>query len=139
MSNLTITVIRPVVVLDQFTGPAVEAIAVGQWCRLDPSTGKVALGKATDLAEAAPGGMALSAVAAGGAVTVVKAGIVDIGDALGTINFGASIYLSDTDGTLADGTGTKTKVVGRVEPGWASTTVDRLLRIDQADAFTPAG
>ena len=74
---------------------------------------------------------------AGGAVTVVKAGIVDVGDALGTINFGANIYLSDTDGTLADGTGTKTKVVGRVEPGWASTTVDRLLRIDQADAFTP--
>lgn len=137
MSNLTVTVCRPVLVLDQFTGPAVEAITAGQWVRLDPSTGKIALGKATDLNEAAPGGIALSAAAAGAVLTVVTAGIVDIGDALGTINFGANIYLSDTDGTLADGTGTKTKVVGRVEPGWAHTTVDRLLRIDQADAFTP--
>lgn len=138
MSTLTITAIRPVLVLDQFTGPAVEAITVGQWCRLDPSTGKVALGNASSIAEAAPGGMALSAAAAGGVVTVVIAGLVDIGDALGSINFGANIFLSDTDGTLADAAGTKTKVVGRVEPGWASTTVDRLLRIDQADAFTPA-
>ena len=137
MATLTISAIRPVVVLDQFTGPAVEAITAGQWVRLDPSTGKVALGNASSLAEAAPGGMALSAAAAGQVVTVVRAGIVDIGDALSG-NYGADVYLSDTDGVLADATGTKTKVVGRIEPGWANTTADKLLRIDQADAFTPA-
>ena len=137
MATLTISAIRPVVVLDQFTGPAVEAITAGQWVRLDPSTGKVALGNATTLAEAAPGGMALSAAAAGQVVTVVRAGIVDTGDALSG-NYGADVYLSDTDGVLADATGTKTKVVGRIEPGWANTTADKLLRIDQADAFTPA-
>ena len=137
MATLTISAIRPVVVLDQFTGPAVEAITAGQWVRLDPSTGKVALGNATTLAGAAPGGMALGAAAAGQVVTVVRAGIVDIGDALSG-NYGADVYLSDTDGVLADATGTKTKVVGRIEPGWANTTADKLLRIDQADAFTPA-
>ena len=138
MATLTVAYCRPVQVIDQMTGPAVEAITVGQWVRLDPSTGKIALGKATTEAEAAQGGIALHAAAIGDTVTVVRQGLVDLGEALAGMNHGALVYLSDTDGTLADATGTVTKVVGEVAPGWGGTTADKLLRIGQAQAFTPA-
>lgn len=139
MATLTVSYCRPVQVIDQMTGPAVEAITVGQWVRIDPSTGKIALGNATTEAEAAQGGIALHAAAAGEAVTVLRQGLVDIGDAMSSMNYGALVYLSDTDGTLADATGTTTKVVGEVASAWGSTTADKLLRVQQAEVFTPAG
>lgn len=138
MANLTVTKCRPVQVIDQMTGPAVEAITAGQWVRLDASTGKIALGNATSAAEGNQGGIALHAAAIGEAVTVVRQGLVDLGDALGDLSYGALVYLSDTDGTLADATSTKTKVVGQVASAWGNTTADKLLRVQQAEVFTPA-
>ena len=70
---------------------------------------------------------------------MVRQGLVDVGDAMSSMNYGALVYLSDTDGTLADATGTTTKVVGQVASGWGSTTADKLLRVQQAEVFTPAG
>ena len=130
MTTLTVSYCRPVQIVDQMTAPAVEAITVGQWVRIDASTGKAALGNATTEAEAAPGGIALHAAAAGEAVTFVRQGIVDLGEAVAGMNYGALVYLSDTDGTLADATGTTTKVVGQVTSGFAATTADKLLRIE---------
>jgi hypothetical protein len=137
MTALTVTYCRPVVIDEQFTGPAGEAITVGQYVRLNTTTGKVELGNASALGEAADGGIALHAAAVAEAVTVVRKGILDMGEALVGLAFNALVYLSDTDGTLADGTGTKTKVLGEVVPGWANTTADKLLRLNQRDAFTP--
>lgn len=138
MATLTVTVVRPVAVIEQITGPAGEALTAGQWARLNTSTGKIELGKATTLAEAADGGIALSAAAVGSPVTLVTQGLVDLGDALGDLAYGATVFLSDTDGTLADATGTQTKKVGTVVPAWGSTTADKLLRVAQDTAFTPA-
>lgn len=129
-SNLTITAVRPVEVREQFTGPVNEAVAVGQYVRLNTTTGVIELGKATTPAEARKGGLALHAAAAGETLTAVRKGILDVGEALVGLGFDADVFLSDTDGTLRDATGSETLIVGTVVPGWASTTADKLLRLD---------
>lgn len=132
MADLTITAtaVKPVMVIEQFTGPAAEDISAGQYVRLNTTSGKTELGKGTTAAEARPGGIALGTVKAGATVTAVRKGIVDLGNALGDLAYDADVYLSDTDGTLADAAGTVSRVVGQVVPGWAATTADKLLRLN---------
>lgn len=129
MANLTITEVSPVEVIQQFTGPAVETITKGQRCRFDTATGKIALGNGTTTAEVKRGGIALHAAAAGEAVTIVNQGIVDVGDALDALDFGADVYVSDTDGTFSTAIGDSTVdvIVGMVVPGWGNTTANKLL------------
>lgn len=127
MTDLTITKCRQVEVIQQFTGPAGEAIAVGQRCRFDATTGQIALGNGTTAAEARRGGIATHAAAIGEAVTIINQGTVDIGEALAALSFGALVYVSDTDGAFADSAGTVSTVAGMVVPGWGSTTADRVL------------
>lgn len=129
MANLVITQADQVEVVQQFTGPAAEAIAEGQRCRFDASTGKIALGNGTTAAEVAPGGMAVHAAAAGEAVTIINQGIVEVGAALAALNFGDAIYVSDTDGSwgTAAGDATVDVIAGRVVPGWDGTTAQKLL------------
>lgn len=132
MGNLSITAadVTPVDVKEQFTGPAAEAIAAGQYVRYATASGKIELGNGTDAAEARKGGIALRSVAAGEQVTAVKKGIIDVGEALVGLAWDADVYLSDTDGTLATTNGTVTLVVGTVVPGWANTSADKLLRVE---------
>lgn len=137
MTDLVITKADQVQVVQQFTGPAVEAIAEGQRCRFDASTGKIALGNASTAAEAARGGMATHTVAAGETVTVISQGIVDVGEALAGLDFGALVYVSDTDGTFADAAGTVETIAGQVVPGWGYPTADKLLWLF-GDVVVPA-
>lgn len=130
MGNLTVTAVRPVQVREQFTGPVNEAVTVGQYVRLNTTTGVIELGKATIPAEARKGGLALHAAVIGETVTAVRKGILDVGEALVGMSFDDDVFLSDTDGTLATSQGSELLVVGTVVPGWASTTADKLLRID---------
>lgn len=119
--------------LVKFTGPAAETITAGQYCRFDATTGQITPGNASSAGEAALGGIALNGGSAGVTVTIVHQGLVDLGkDVLTTLNFGASVFLSDTDGKLADGAGTVSKVVGVVVPAWGNTTADRLLYVQGA-------
>ncbi|HRQ15376.1 MAG TPA: hypothetical protein PK205_18920, partial [Promineifilum sp.] len=127
MANLTITKAEAVQVVQQFTGPAGEAIAVGQRCRFDTTTGKVHLGNATTAAEANRGGIATHAAAVGEAVTIINQGVVDVGEAMASLAFGATVYVSNTDGSFGDAAGTVTVAAGIVVPGWGNTTADRLL------------
>ena len=131
MADLVITVCEPVEVIEQATGPAAEAVAKGQYTRLQTTTGDIELGNATTAAEARNGGLAIQeATQAGDTITYVKKGIVDVGDALDALAYDADVYLSDTDGTLADAAGTVSKIVGTVVPGNGATTADKLLRVD---------
>jgi len=127
MTDLTITKCRQVEVIQQFTGPAVEAIAIGQRCRFDASTGKIALGNGSTAAEARRGGIATHAAAIGEAVTIINQGTVDVGEALASLSFGALVYVSDTDGGFADAAGTVSVIAGQVIPLWASPTADKVL------------
>lgn len=115
---------------EQHTGPAAEAIEAGQYVRFNVSSGKVELGNATTAAEARKGGIAINNAGAGLAVTFVRKGIIDVGNALSALTYDDDVYLSDTDGTLADTHGTETLIVGTVVPGWGHTTADKLLRVD---------
>ena len=127
MADLTITKTRQVEVIQQFTGPAAEAIAVGQRCRFDATTGQITKGNATNAAEAARGGIAVHAAAVGETVTIINQGTVDVGEALAALNFGALVYVSNTDGSFADAAGTVSVVAGQVVPLWGSPTADRVL------------
>ena len=127
MADLVITKADQVQVVQQHTGPAVEAITEGQRCRFDATTGKIALGNATNAGEAARGGIATHAAAIGEALTIINQGSVDVGEALAALNFGALVYVSDTDGTFADAAGTVSVAAGMVIPRWGSPTADRVL------------
>lgn len=130
MADLTISTVRPVKVIEDHTGVAAEDINAGQYVRLDTSTGKMTKGNATVAAEARNGGLALSTVKAGGTLTAIRKGLLDVGNALAALTFDDDVFLSDTDGTLADAAGTVSKIVGTTVPAWGATTADRLLRVD---------
>lgn len=132
MANLTVTAadVSPVFIIERFTGPAAEAITAGQYVRYNTTNGKVELGNGSSAAEARKGGLALTGVAAGETVTAVRKGYVDLGDALGDLTYDDDVFLSDTDGTLADTAGTSSLIVGTVIPAWGWTTADKILRLD---------
>jgi hypothetical protein len=130
-ADLTITVCRPVKVIEQFTGTADETIAVGKAVRFDTSTGGLTKSNATSAGEARCIGLAVKAASfVSEAITVVRKGILDVGNALGDLTYDDDVYLSNTDGTLADTAGSTSLKIGTVVPGLASTTPDKLLRID---------
>lgn len=116
--------------IETISGPAAETITAGQYVRLNVTTGFVELGKATITAEGRPGGIALNSGTANVTITVCRRGLVDMGDILGGLNFDQDVYLSDTDGRLADAPGSVTLIVGTVVPINAHTTADKVLRVD---------
>jgi predicted RecA/RadA family phage recombinase len=116
----------------QLTMPALEAIEAGAPVRLDPTTGKFRNGNGSDMTEGKFFGIALRSVAAGEAVTALRRGILD-GFDLSGLNFGATVYLSDTDGSISGTAGTKAVTVGYVVAGNAQllgSTADKLLLVD---------
>lgn len=104
MSDLSITAASVALVRgdEVLTAPAAEAITAGQVVRLDTSTGKFTKANATSDAEARWFGVAVGGAAAGFPVTAVRRGLVDLGNALGGMAYDADVYLSNTDGALAD-------------------------------------
>ena len=110
--------------------PALVALTAGQYCRLDPTTGKLDLGNATTAAEIGDGYIVSKSVAAGETATAVRRGLIDLGAALAALNFGANVFLSDTDGVLADTAGTVSKIVGRVVAVYGNgATPDKMLEL----------
>lgn len=130
MADLTITRCRPVEVIDQFTGPLAEAVAEGQYVRFNVTTGMVELGNGTNAAESRGGGLAISGGVARQTITAVRQGVLDVGNALSALTYDDDVFLSDTDGTLADAAGTVSKIVCTVVSGYAATTPDKLLRVN---------
>jgi hypothetical protein len=114
----------------QLTLPAAETITAGEAVRID-TAGKFTGANATTTTENRIYGIATHAAVAGEAVTAVRKGVMD--GFVFTQAYDAIIYLSDTDGTLADAAGTVSTVVGRVVPGWSQllgTAADKLLFVD---------
>ena len=122
------TIVRPWAWTD---APTAEDVTAGQYIRPNTTSGKLELGNATSSTEV--GNIAFVAATSANsnlAVTGVKRGILDVGDALASMNFGDIVYLSDVDGTFADTPGTVSKSVGYVVPGWAAETADKLFCVD---------
>lgn len=128
---------------EQMTLPAAEAITAGMAVRVD-TNGKFTKANATIASENRVYGIATRTVAAGQALTAIRKGVMDGWDLSG-LAYDAPVYLSDTDGRLADAAGTIPSVAGRVVPGTATTlgtAYDKLLLVDFAanaagDAIAP--
>lgn len=136
MANLTLDTAARVEIVEsiqQMTLVAAEAITPGAPVRIDTSAGKFTNANGTSTTENRVWGIAVGqkAILAGTPCTAIRRGVLD-GYNLSQA-FDAPIYLSDTDGTLADSAGTVSTVVGRVIPGTAvtlGTTPDKLLSIE---------
>ena len=122
------TKVKEVEVIEQFTGPTDEDIQPGQYCRLNTGTGKLTKGNATSAAEARKFGMCINNLA--GKITVLRKGIVFLGAALDARPFDSDVFLSNTDGALADAAGTVSLVVGTVVPLYGYSPYKKGLRLD---------
>jgi hypothetical protein len=115
----------------QFTSGFAESCNVGQAVRLH-TDGKWTKSNGSSSTEARIIGLLVSKDGAAASGTVVRKGVLD-GYDLSSLAYGALVYLSDTDGTLADAAGTVSVVVGRVVPGTSTTlgtSFDKLLFVD---------
>ena len=135
MADLTIAAadVAPIRVVEQLTGPAAEAIDAGEMVRIDTSAGTFTLANATTAAEGRAIGMAVtSANQAGITITVVKKGVVEVGDALTSETYDEALKLSNTDGKIDDGAGAPTGsyIIGRVLPAFGATTADKVLLLE---------
>jgi len=136
MANLdaaTAAEVSAVKIIETFTGPAEEALDAGDVVRLNTTTGYITHAKDTGTAEARVAGILLNTVAINRTGTVLRCGVVDIGDIFGDLDYDDDVYLSATDGRLADAAVTApgtSKVVGEVVPSFGNTTADKLLRVD---------
>lgn len=133
MTNLTISASAVAIAkeIESITLPVDEAVTAGQAVRLATATGKLTKGNASTIAEGRIVGVASrSGRHTADAVTVIKRGYLDLGSALDSLAYDAPVYLSDTDGALADSPGTIPMVIGRVVPAFGQTTADKLLYVD---------
>jgi len=126
--------VAAVKVFEQFTGPTDEAITPGQCVRFEVTSGYLTSAKATEAAEHGYiRGLAIG-TANGSAITItaVKRGILNMGTGLGGLTYDDIVYLSNTDGALADTAGSVSIVVGHVIPGYGMGTAvpDKLLYVD---------
>jgi len=133
MSLLTITAsdVKVVEVVEQFTGGAGAAIDAGVAVKYNLTSGLIDKAKATTSALARCVGIAVTSTSRQPkAPTVIRKGLLDVGEALAALDYGVEVYLSDTDGRLDTAAGTVSKVIGTVVAGYSNTTPDKLLRVD---------
>lgn len=119
MANLSLTTADRVEVVEsdiQDTRITAEAVTAGAPVR-DDGNGLWTNGNGTDATEANVYGVATRTAAAGTALTAIRKGVLD--GFTGLPAFGAAVYVSDTDGRLADAAGTVTVKAGRVIAGTA--------------------
>lgn len=115
------------------SGEAVASGRRGMYMRVDATTGKAMLGNDSSAGEVGGlHGIALSDQKyLGDSVTLFRFGLLDWGNALDGMDIGAPIYVSDTDGTFADSTGSTGTIAGRVWPVFEHDgTVKRLAYIN---------
>lgn len=122
--------------VQQHTFIANAAITAGAPCYIIGATGKVAHSDANSTPLDVVWGIATRTVAAGEAVTLVRRGLMDGWDLSG-LNYGASVYLSDTVGRLSDAAGGTNVTVGHVVPvngQTLGTAADKALYVE---VYTP--
>lgn len=129
MPDLVITNVHIVEWIDKFDAPSNEVFDF-EAVRY-ATDGTVTPANATTTTENKFAGVATNkSTRIGQAVTVVRDGLLDVGDALDAMAFGDPIYLSDTDGVFATTAGTTSVVAGTVVPAHGNgPTADKLFRV----------
>jgi hypothetical protein len=132
VSLVTAGAVRVVQPIDQYDGVAGETIAAGAVVRLDATTGLVMNGNGTTSTEAKIVGIATKDAVQYQPVTVLRRGIMDGWNI--SQGFGAQLFASDTDATVADAAGTVSVVLGYVEARFAGdgVTADKLFYVNVA-------
>lgn len=134
MADLTITAANVALIkaIEEFTLPTNEQVDAGEAVSLVAASGKLALADedgAAPLNE--PEGVAVrSGRFSGDAVTCVKVGWLDVGDALASMDYGDKVYLSDTAGKLADADPGNGIIIGEVWPAFGNATADKILYVN---------
>lgn len=119
--------------LETISGESITSERKGKFLRVDATSGKAVYGNASSSGEVAIlHGLAMTNQKhAGDAVTLLRYGLVDVGDELDALDYGAAVYLSDTDGLLSTTAGTVSTVAGRVWPvAEHDGTIRKKLMID---------
>ena len=131
MANLTVdsSKVRIVESIEQCNAVVTEGYEAGQVLGADGTTGKYSLVNASASAPVLPGVAVNSDSAGYRAVTIIRQGIVWLGDALDSLDYGDPVYLSDTDGTLADAAGTTSVEIGVVTALHDMGSVSKALRV----------
>jgi len=131
LSAVTASDVAAVKIIEAFDAPAAEDLVAGDVVRLDTTYGTLTNANDSDAAEGRAAGILLNTAATGRTGTVLRKGIVDLGDIFSALGFDAAVYLSDTDGLLRDASGSTGKVIGAVVPAFAYVgTSDKLLRVN---------
>jgi hypothetical protein len=105
------------------TVPAAEAITLGTYVQVGSAGKAICVNSGEANGDKYYGGIALNAAAASMPVTIALPGaIVDLGNILGGMNWGAPVYVGSTDLVLADGTAGTNHIVGVVWPLLGETT-----------------
>ncbi|MFQ5352375.1 MAG: hypothetical protein ACE5D3_04800 [Candidatus Binatia bacterium] len=121
-------------IVEQITAPAASSTSKGDVVRISATTGDLV--KTSAASKAKRGEAVFIAIrnsATNGAVTAVRQGVLDVGEALSALNYGAKVYMSVSTGKISNTVGTVSTgcaVIGTVDPGWAYTTADKLLRVN---------
>lgn len=117
----------------QHTAPALEAILAFAPVRFDPTLGTFRNGNGTTATEANIYGIATrGSNGINDGVTAIRRGIL-YGLDLSALDFGAPVYLSDTDARLSTVAGTVSVLIGRVVPHFAvniGDTPQKCLLVD---------
>jgi hypothetical protein len=107
--------------------PCAVDITLGQVIGIG-STGKAVVARATT-GPVLPKGFALSSAVAPSPTSILRSGVVDVGNILGGLAFGALVYASDTPGLLADAPVGGLAAIGDVIPAWAGAVACKLLHV----------
>lgn len=128
--------VRVVEQISQDTLPATVATGPGIPCYAD-SNGKAAKGDASAAGTAGVIGINISpnATLANQPANLVRRGKMVLFDSSGnnilaSLAYGALVYLSDTEGRLADAAGTVSVTIGRVLPLWDNDPPTKMLDFD---------
>jgi hypothetical protein len=132
MAALTIgNDVAPVQMDTQAIGIAGADLDAGMPVYLDGTDGTYKPADSSAAGTAGVRGIALSDTSQGFGVTLMRKGIMNIGDdTLDSLDFDAEVFLGTTPGGLDDTGVGQNVVIGRVYPGWASRPPDKLLVVD---------
>jgi hypothetical protein len=117
-------------------GPAGVALSLGQAVRIGTANGYYGLASAGTAGSADVRGVVCGVIAGSGTaaanetVTVMHRGILSLGTALDGINYGGTVFLSNTAGALDTAAGAVSTVVGYVQPAHGVTTAERVLYVN---------
>lgn len=126
--ELTITTCRIVAWVDKFDAPSNEVFGFEE-VRYH-TDGTVTPANGTSTTENNVEGFAtVESDRVGQGITVVRDGLLDIGNALSGVAIGAPLFSSDTDGQIATSAGSNSVIVGRCAAGWGSLTSDKLFLV----------